>query len=404
MPQPTTMDELMSEFEFEVPTAKENNPTDGITIDMGTEEDKEAAKLASDSKKDVSEEAKDLEKDDDKVDKPKEDLDTEKLEKSKEELETEAEDLEKAKEQSNKGNNSGYKEIALKYIEKGNWAANLAVEDADGNETLVSDLEEIDEDTFFQIEEAVKAQAKEDSKDKFISIEGVEDRKKTIMNIVKEGGDLTQIFNSPEEMEDYINPFSKLDLDNESVQERVYLNALIKHNKLDAETAQVVVNTAKKDLSLDTKVKSYIDQYTESFDKYVVSKKEELIETKKEEAKAQREFKKSLKEQYKAFEIKDTLASKLADSAVNKVDGEFEIDSVYAKKMEDPTEAAELILFLTDKKAYIDFKMKNQSLEQHKQTRQKIKLIPRDKTSSSKDEDTSTEKNSEFDFVVPVRK
>ena len=370
-----TMDDLLSEFEFTVDEAQEPNPADVITIDMGTEEEIAAA---------AELEAAELE--------------------AAEEIAAEEAELEVAAEKAKQGNNSGYKEIALKYIEKGTWGADLAVEDAEGNVVPVSELDVIDEETFFQIEEAVKAQNEEANKDKFISVEGVDERRKNIIDIVKAGGDLTEIFTNKDDVEDYINPFSKLDLDNENVQERLYLNALVKHNKLDAETAQTVVDKAKEDLTLDTKVKAYIEQYTTSFDKYVEGKKTEVIETKKEEAKAQREFKKALKAQYKEFNIKDTLASKLADSAVTKKDGEFEIDSIYAKAMESPEEAAELVLFLTDKKAYLDFKMKDKSLEQHKKTRQVIKLIPREKVPTKKEGDEDLAENSEFDFVVPVNK
>ena len=207
------------------------------------------------------------------------------------------------------------------------------------------------------------------------------------MDIVAAGGDLTEIFNSKDDIEDYISPFANIDLDNEAVQERLYLNALMKHNKLDVDTAQLVVDKAKKDLTLDTKVKTYVDQYTERFDKYVADKKEEVITAKKEEVKAAKEFKKSLKVQYKEFKIKDSLANKLADSAVNKKDGEFEIDNVYAQRMENPEEAAELILFLTDKKAYLEFKLQSQNIQQQKKTRQVIKMIPREKPSSKKDEE-----------------
>lgn len=388
--QPTTMDDLMNEFEFEVDAVQTPEETQGITIDMGTEEEKFKKEIPN------TEESKEEEGSEGDAS-SKKDLEV----KTEESNTVTEEELEEAADNAKKGNNSGYKNIALKYIEKGTWSEDLAVEDAEGNIVPVSELEDIDEDTFFQIEEAVKAKAKEDNKNKFISIEGIDERRKNILDIVAEGGDLTEIFNSSEEVEDYINPFSKLDLDNEAVQERVYLNALIKYNKLDADVAQTVVDKAKKDLTLDTKVKTYVDQYTANFDKYVISKKEEIIKSKQEELKTQAAFKKSLREQYKSFDLKPALANRLADSAVNKKDGEFEIDTVYAQKMESPEEAAELILFLTDKKAYLDFKMKDKTIEQHKKTRQTIKLIPREKVASSKTEEDTKNKNNEFEFEVP---
>lgn len=400
--QPTTMDDLMDEFEFtvDVDTPKPN-PT--IEIDMGTDEDKakaeaEAAKKAEDDA--AAKAAEDAKADESKTEEEKaaEAAAAKKAEED-EEAAKQAE-LDEAAKQASQGNNSGYKSIALKYIETGAWSEDLSVEDAEGNPVYVKDLEEIDEDTFFQIDKAVKELTAEENKSKFVSLDGVDERRKNIIEIVKAGGDLATIFQSKEAVEDYINPFSTLDLENEQVQERVYLNALIKHNKLDADTAQTVVDKAKKDLTLDSKVKTYVDQYTESFDKYVEQQKQAVLKQKDEEVKAQKEFKKALTEQYKGWEIKDTLARKLAASAVTKKDGEFEIDTVYAEKMENPEEAAELILFLTDKQAYLDFKMKDTKLEQNKKTRKLIKILPREKTTTKQVDANKQQEENEFEFKV----
>jgi len=386
--QPTTMDDLLDEFEFQVEGVEPAKPNPTIEIDMGTEEDK--AKAAEEAAKKAEEEA---------AKKAAEEDDESEEDKAKAEAEKQAE-LDEAAKQASQGNNSGYKSIALKYIENGTWSDDLSIEDEEGNPIYVKDLEDIDEETFFQIDEAVKKLSEEENKSKFVSLDGVDERRKNLIEIVKAGGDLSKIFNSAEEVQDYINPFSTLDLENEEIQERVYLNALMKHNKLDLETAQTVVNKAKKDLTLDTKVKAYVDQYTESFDKYVAQQKEKVLEERKQEIQAQKEFKKALTEQYKAFDIKETLARKLAASAVTKVDGEFEIDTVYAKKMENPEEAAELILFLTDKQAYLDLKMKDTKLEQNKKTRRLVKILPREKSPNKQVDINKQEEDNEFEFKV----
>ena len=48
MPEPTTMDDLLNEFEFEVPGVPET-PANGITIEMGTEAEVEAARVAAEA-------------------------------------------------------------------------------------------------------------------------------------------------------------------------------------------------------------------------------------------------------------------------------------------------------------------------------------------------------------------
>lgn len=394
--EPTTMDDLLDEFEFTIEGVEPTKPNPAIDIDMGTEEDKAKAEAEATKKAEDDAAAKAAEDDA----KPEEEESTEANKKAEEDEAAKQADLDEAAKKASQGNNSGYKSIALKYIENGTWSEDLSVEDEEGNPVYVKDLKNIDEDTFFQLDKAVKDLTAEENKNKFVSLDGVDERRKNIIEIVKSGGDLKEIFASEEAIQEYINPFSTLDLENDKVLERVYLNALMKHNKLDADTAQTVVDKAKKDLTLDSKVKTYIDQYTESFDKYVEQKKTEVLESKKLEVEAQKEFKKSLMEQYKSYDLKDTLARKLASSAVTKKGDEFEIDTVYAEKMENPEEAAELILFLTDKKAYLDFKMKDTKLEENKKTRRLVKILPREKTTNKNvDSNVKTEDN-EFEFKV----
>lgn len=395
--QPTDMDDFWEEFEIQVeePTI---SPEEQAKLDAeaeearkASEEGKTAEEIAAEQK--AAEEAASKEEEEEEDQRTPEEIAAEE--------EAKQQELEEAAKQAAQGNNSGYKEIALKYIENGTWSSDLAVEGPDGKQIPVSELEEIDEDTFFQIDEAVKNLKEEENKSKFISIEGVEDRRRNIIEIVKEGGDLTKIFSNAEQMNDYINPFSNMDLEDESVQAQVYKNALMKYNKLDADTAQTVVEKAKKDLTLDTKVKSFVDQYTQNFDKYVESKKQEIVEANKAEKKAQADFKKSLKEKYKSLEIDDKLANRLATSAINKKDGEFEIDSVYAQKMEDVDEAAELILFLTDKQAYLEMKMKDNNLQQQKKFRQIVKIIPnQQKKKVENKEEIQDDTMSDFEIQV----
>ena len=381
------MDEFLDEFEIQV---------DEPTVDEGDIKNKSTEEETPNEKKLESEGSNN-----DSSAEKKDDVEKVKEGKTKEGEEVKKEELQEAAKKASEGNNSGYKKIALKYLQNGTWIPDLAIEGADGEQILVSELEEIDEDTFFQIDEAVKNLKAEENKSKFISIEGIEDRRKNIIEIVKEGGDLTKIFSSPEQLNQYINPFSNMDLDDENVQARVYKDALIKYNKLDDETAQTVVEKAKKDLVLDEKVRSFVEQYTKSFDKFVETKKEELIKASQEEKKAQAEFKKNLREKYKALEIDEKLASKLAASAVNKVGDEFEIDSIYADKMENVDEAAELILFLTDKEAYLEMKMKDNNLKQQKKFRHIVNIIHKQQSKKSDKKDETQEDNiNEFEIQV----
>lgn len=297
-----------------------------------------------------------------------------------------------------------YKDLAKKYVENGRWGADLAIEDEEGNQIPIEDIEDLNEETFFEIEKAIQAADAADLKEKYIPIADLDERKKNLVTIITEGGDLASIFKSEQQVEEYLNPFGKMDLDDERVQERVYLNALINYNNLDAEAAQAVVDKAKKELTLDTKVKTFVDGYTKNFDKYVEDQKNKLIEDKATKKKELLEFKKSLTEQYKGYELKDTLIRKLTDSVVKESEEGYVIDSIYDQKMKDPAEAAELILFLNDKEAYLAAKLKDSKIQDQKNTRRLIKVIPKAKGAGIKKEEESPEAINEFDFIVPINK
>jgi len=372
-----TLESLMDDFNFEVPL--EESPikpiVDVVLETTETEEETESDKTAVDKEEEVN--------------------------KTEEELAEEAEAERKAAIASKGSNPQVFKDLAHKYMEKGKWDKELSIEDENGDVVLVSSLETIDEDTFFQIEEAIAAQDSENNKDKFISVEGLDERKRNLIEILKEGGDLSTIFASKEQVNEYLNPFDNIDLDDEAVQERVFLNALIQHNKLDADAAQAVVDKAKKDMTLDTKVQAFVTAYNKRFDAYVESEKVKIIEANKEAKKQEAEFKKALSEEYKKFDLKDTLSRKLTSIATSRqADGEYEIDAMYAKKMEDPTEAAELVLFLTDKETYLKAKLSKQVITEHKKVRQTIKLVPKEKTTNKRAEDTEDTSVSEFKFKV----
>ena len=376
-----TMGELMQEFEIEIPidTPPEVKPL----VDLSEESSEEqATREAAEAEALAAEEAA--------------------REAAEEEDETEEEKaarLAAEKPPTGEGG-SFYKELALKYIEKGKWANDLSVEDADGNAVLIKDLKDIDEDTFFQLEEAIEADEAEDAKSKFISVETLDERKRKIVEIIAEGGELSEIFANKNQLNSYLNPFEGLDLTNEATQAKVYLNALINNNKLDADVAQAVVDKAKKDLTLDTKVNAFVEEYNKKFEAFVDGKKQELVAKKEEDRKKVAEFKKALNAEYKGFELKETLARRLTTLATTEKDGEFEIDAMYASKMEDPKEAAEIVLFLTDKETYLKYKLKEGVINTHKKVRRTIKLVPKEDTKNKNTQTNPGGEASEFEIKV----
>ena len=73
---------------------------------------------------------------------------------------------------------------------------------------------------------------------------------------------------------------------------------------------------------------------------------------------------------------------------------------MYASKMEDPKEAAEIVLFLTDKETYLKYKLKEGVIDTHKKVRRTIKLVPKEDTKKKNTQPNPGGEASEFEIKV----
>jgi len=396
----TKFEDLMDEFSFIVPGIGDGHEEE--------EEGKTAEELAAEAEaKRKAEEAAAGEEEEEETAEEEEETEggNPKPKEGEEEEEEEAAEEEEEEEAPTGKSGNFYKNLALKYIKDGTWSKDLALEDAEGNQIPIEELKELNEETFFAIQEQIKADEEEERKKNYLQISTLDDRRKTLVTIISEGGDLKEIFKSEKQVQQYLNPFDGLDLDDEAVQERVYLNSLMQFNKLDQEVAIEVVKKAKKEGALGDKVKTFTEDYTAKFDKFVEGKKEEILKQKQERKNELKEFKKALSEQYKGYELKDSLVRKLTDMATKETDEGFEIDSVYEKKMQDPIEAAELILFLNDKEAYLASKTKSAKKGEQMKTRKLVKMIPTKQATKAKEGGEQEDNvDDEFSFQVDLKK
>lgn len=352
-----------------------------VTLEEPTEEEKEAAAKAAAESKEKPE------------GKTEEELAAEAEE---DELEAEAK-AEKEKAESKK-EPSAYKNLASRYLEKGLWE-DVEVELEEGKTVKLSEIENLDEDTFFEIQKAQKEFLNEDLETKYVSKEGIDENGLKLIEILKNGGDIREIFQKPE---DAVRPFENLDLDNERIQESILYQQYRLQGLSETESTNLV-GLAKKNLSMDDKVQQIVTFHQKKYDSYIAQKAEEQKKIQAEEQVKQREFKKgvmdTLRETYK---LKDTLARKLTNLGVDKTDtGEFKIDEIYAKKMEDPKEAADLLFFLSDKDAYLEMMGAKVKRETNLGAIRKVSILKDKQKAVSKDTDN---KNSALEFAVPMGK
>ena len=140
-----------------------------------------------------------------------------------------------------------YLDFVKEKLDSGEWE-DLVIEDEDGNEVRLSELKDIDKDTFKALEKEIKTQKDTEFKEKYVSVDGLDEVKKRLINIVKEGDlELAKaLFQNPAALkEPYQGYDSNNDEHNEDVLDFYYQKALGHSPK----EAAALVKAAKEDLT-----------------------------------------------------------------------------------------------------------------------------------------------------------
>jgi hypothetical protein len=245
-----------------------------------------------------------------------------------------------------------YLDIVKERLDSGEWD-DLVIEDEEGNEVKLSDLKDIDKDTFKALEKEIKTQKDTEFKEKYVSVDGLDEVKKRLINIVKEGDlELAKaLFQNPAALQE---PFQGYDNENDDHNEDVlewYYQKGLGHS---AKEAAALVKASKEDLTLDVKAQKIVDYQRNQFYTNLKNREEQIIAEKAKEQETVKEYRKNLASELKQEGLSENLTRKFVDVAT-KTDktGNYEIDTIYDEWMSDPKKAKELIYFMLDKENYL---------------------------------------------------
>jgi hypothetical protein len=245
-----------------------------------------------------------------------------------------------------------YLDIIKEKLESGEWD-DLLIENEDGDETKLSDLKDIDKDTFKALEKEIKTQKDTEFKEKYVSIDGLDEVKKRLINIVKEGDlDLAKaLFQNPAALQE---PFQGYNNDNDDHNEDVlnwYYQKGLGHSPKEA---AALVRASKEDLTLDTKAQKIVEYQRNEFYTNLKNREQQILTEKAKEQETVKEYRKNLSAELKQEGLSENLTRRFVDVAT-KTDntGNYEIDTIYDEWMSDPKKAKELIYFMLDKENYL---------------------------------------------------
>lgn len=250
------------------------------------------------------------------------------------------------------------------YIEEGFFTdADIEVEGENGEivKVALSELKDITPEMFTVIKEEQKRLKAEEIGEKYVSVEGLDERTKKMIELKKAGGDLTELI---QEDIQYTNVLAGIDLDNEQVQENLIRQKLqsqgLKPKYIEAEIAEM-----RENLTLDVEAKAIVDNYNAYYDNLIEEKKREQILRIEAEKEQQKVFKKSLNDVYKVLKLPENISKVLLDNSTKTDEyGLTNTDKLYFDAKADPETYAEVSFFLNNKEKFKEFlgiKVKNET-------------------------------------------
>lgn len=291
-----------------------------------------------------------------------------------------------------------YSKIVKKFLDNGEW--DDAVIKTDDGEVKISELENITEEEFYNLIADQRAIKDDDVKEKYLPVDGLTEDRKLIIDIVAKGGDLKEIFQSPEQMQKPYDENLGWDLDNEQHQFKIVEDYYIATG-IEAKRAKQLAIADMNDMELDLKAKEIVEGYQEAYSNNLKQIAKNLEDENRAEQERVKAYRSDLIKSYKEQKIPEALSKKLVDVATKEnQDGVLAIDGIYEKLMEDPKEAKEIIFFLMERDKYLQEKMKETKVQTQMQNMRVINRIP--KTTEKRNETgDNVETKSSFTFELP---
>ena len=249
---------------------------------------------------------------------------------------------------SNKTQNSStsfYDNLVLEMINDGDWVDG-EVELEDGSSVMLSEMKGVSAEVFKQIKENQKQLQKEDFDKKYISVDGLDETTKKMIELKKAGGDITPLLHAEAQ---FVNPLKGLDLDDDRIQAELVAQKYFNMG-LDQDTIDFKIKKLIKDNQLDTEAHKIVSEVNKNYDAYVEAEKNKQVEIRNAQIEEQKVFKKSITEVVKNLGIeKESVTKKLIDT-ITKIDdnGLAELDKLYFESKKDPEKHSKLALFLAD--------------------------------------------------------
>lgn len=270
-----------------------------------------------------------------------------------------------------------YKSMLTDLIEQGIIPGIEAFETEEG-EVPFDDMV-IDKDTFLSIIKNNQDELKESIKATSIDVDGISEFTKKLISIEKHGGNVQQALETYQQVK---HPIETIDLTDVRGQKAMcYLR--LQAQGIDDKMAKDLILSFEAQGTLEERAYESKEQLDTAFAESIAKQEELAIEEEKNFKAALKTYRTTLDSVFKEQQISDAHRKKLLDVATKQNDrGEFELDTLIENFRKNPVDAADLILFITNKEDYIKSKSEALLKQERINTLKKVNVIPKGRTNT----------------------
>ncbi len=234
----------------------------------------------------------------------------------------------------------------------------VQISDEDEQGTPISEFKSMSDENLEEILKIHKQDKDEEISKKFIPKDNLKEHQLKVIEILRNGGDLSSIADTPEKAME--RPFEGFDMDDQERQVDVRYTDLVHNKGLDHENAMTIIKSEVSSGKLKEKAEATFNQYREAHERYI---DEKLVAQKKDKEFKDLNFKenkKVLTAKLKEAGLKESVYKKVTSEYEKKdSNGEFNLVNKLREALNNPEENHELILHLSDKKLFNEaFKIK----------------------------------------------
>lgn len=232
-----------------------------------------------------------------------------------------------------------------------NFAVNYKEGDEEEKSVFIEDIDTLTEEGYVAIIEGWKKAQKEEINSKYISVDGLDDTTKKLIEIRKAGGDISEIIKENVTTIDYLTKL-KENLDREDVQINIVGQSL-QNKGLSPKVIEAQIKDYIENGTLETEASAILDAHLTIQNDAIEEKRALEIQRQEKEKEDLKNLKKTLTSKYKEMNLPDNIV-KVAVENATKLDQDriSNTDKLYFEATKDPEFFAELNLFLNNREAF----------------------------------------------------